>query len=424
MLSAVPLFFAAAFVSAQTTGFDSSSLKVSKDLTNSKAAPAVSVAVASGKEVTRAKATAEWTVMVFINGKNNLERFALSDLNEMEMVGSTDKVNIVVEVGRMPGYDSSDGDWRGVRRYLVKKDTNMYKVTSPVVQDLGMIDMGNPNAAIDFGKWAKKNYPAKKYMFIFWNHGSGWLKSMGAGDTSRGISYDEVSGNHITTPQMAQILKGIGGVNVVGSDACLMQMVEVDYEIKDNVNYIVASEETEPGDGYTYNTFLAPLIAKPTMQGAELAKLAVNAYSDHYEAQHAEYTQSYVRSSSLNQLLKLTNEFAYAVTQAKDVAAAKYARDNAVKYAYRENKDLYSFVSLLVSKSKNANVKAKGQALMNHIKKNVVGHNRTSSYDVFNESNGIAIYLPSRPVDSTYKELQWAKYSNWDEFVAWLAAAK
>ena len=32
---------------------------------------------------TNSKVPAEWTVMVFMNGKNNLEKFALSDLNEM-----------------------------------------------------------------------------------------------------------------------------------------------------------------------------------------------------------------------------------------------------------------------------------------------------------------------------------------------------
>lgn len=41
-----------------------------------------------------AKKMAEWTVMVFLNGKNNLEKSALRDVNEMEMAGSTDKVNI------------------------------------------------------------------------------------------------------------------------------------------------------------------------------------------------------------------------------------------------------------------------------------------------------------------------------------------
>ena len=126
------------------------------------------------------KLAPEWTIMVFINGKNDLERFAMKDLNEMEMVGSTAKMNIVVEMGRMDGYDASDGDWKGTRRFLIKKDTDTAKVTSPVVEDLGKVDMGDYKSLAAFGKWAKKKYPAKKYMLIVWNHGSGWEKGLKA----------------------------------------------------------------------------------------------------------------------------------------------------------------------------------------------------------------------------------------------------
>ena len=83
---------------------------------------------------------AEWTIMVYINAKNNLEEFGLQDLNEMEIAGSSDKVNVVVELGRMAGYDSTDGDWKGSRRYLVKKDNDIKKITSPVLADLGKVD--------------------------------------------------------------------------------------------------------------------------------------------------------------------------------------------------------------------------------------------------------------------------------------------
>jgi len=430
LFSAVAMLFSASLVSAQVDFDRGGSFNLQEAI--SVAAPVVPTAPTAEAVVQSRAEGAEWTIMVFINGKNNLEKYALLDLNEMEMVGSTNKVNIVVEMGRMSGFDSSDGDWKGVRRYLVKKDNNFKSVTSPVVQDLGMIDMGDYKEVIKFGNWAKQNYPAKKYMLILWNHGAGWIKSVKAQTASRGISYDDQSGNHIDTPQMASILKEIGGVDVIGTDACLMQMAEVDYEIRQYANYIVASEETEPGDGYTYNTFLAPVIAKPTMAAPTLAKTAVDAYSDHYQSGNGGYTQSYVKSDGMPQLLKLVNEFAYAVTQANDVVAAKYARDNAVKFAYPENKDLYDFTSLLISKSTNADVKAKGQALMNHITGTLVGHSRSkdepgsywSEANPLSRAKGIAIYLPTSAVPSSYQEMQWAKYSNWDEFVAWLAAAK
>ena len=425
LLGAAAMLFAGS-VSAAEMDFVNGGFDMKKAV--SKSEIAVPAAAEAAVEETRA-GNAEWTIMVFVNGKNNLEKFALRDVNEMEMIGSTDKVNIVVQLGRMAGFDSSDGDWKGSRRYLIKKDNDTNKITSPIVQDLGKVDMGDYKAAIDFGKWAKANYPAKKYMFIFWNHGAGWIKANGIYG-SKGISYDDETNNHMDTPQMAALLKEIGGVDVVGSDACLMQMAEVDYEIKDYAQYIVGSEETEPGDGYTYDLFLGPVVKNPTMGAAQVAKSAVDGYSNHYDGLGGGYTQSYVKSSALPEFLNLVNEFAYEVTQANDAEAAKYARDNAIKFAYPENKDLYDFTRLLVSKSTNQNVKAKGQALMDYITKKLVGHNRTkdepaswwSSANELTRAKGIAIYIPNSAVPSTYNELQWAKYSNWDEFVKWLAS--
>ena len=373
------------------------------------------------------KAQAEWTIMVFVNGKNDLEQFAMRDINEMEMVGSSSKLNIVVEMGRIEGYDSTDGDWKGVRRYLVQKDDDTSKISSPVVEDLGMADMGDYRTLVDFAKWAKAKYPAKRTMLIVWNHGSGWTKG-GRPRIVKGISYDEQSGNHITTPQLGAALAAIGKVDVYGSDACLMQMPEVAYEIKDYAEYIVGSEETEPGDGYTYNTFLGPVAARPTMSAYDLAKVTVDAYSDHYDSQDTGYTQSFIKSSELAGLLTKVNEFAYAITQAGEKQVAQRARDAAINFAVEENRDLHHFASLVVANSQNAEVKAKGQALMTHITSALVKHHRskddpggwwTEPKD-FSTTRGIAIYIPSGATGAGYADLKWAQYSNWDEFLVWL----
>ena len=368
----------------------------------------------------------EWTIMVFVNGKNNLEQFALKDMNEMEQVGSTDKVNIVTEVGRINGYDTSDGDWKTVRRYLVQKDADTAKITSPVVAEFPKVDMGDYKSVIDFVNWSKAAYPAKKYMLIIWNHGAGWIKSRALAD--KGISYDDETKNHIDTPQLGLILKGAGGVDVYGSDAFLMQMAEVDYEIKDYVKFIVGSEETEPGDGYTYNTFLGPLAANPSMSPEELAKVAVNAYADHYQASGDGSTQSYVRTAAIPGFLDAANAFAYAITQAGEKDLAKKAMGAAQSYAYPENKDLYHFAQLVLAGTQNAEVKAKGEALMSYISGTLVGANRTTNSEggwwgpvSYDNSHGIAVYLPGAAAPAAYADLAWAKYSNWDEFIAWLA---
>ena len=376
-----------------------------------------------------AKAVAEWTIMVYSSAKNDLEPYLLKDLNEMEMVGSNAKVNIVAEVGRIDGYDSSDGDWKGVRRYLITKDNDKTKMGSKMLQDMGMLDQGDYRTLAAFGKWAKQAYPAKKYMLIVSNHGSGWEK--GAKRLvleNKGISYDEQSGNHINTPQLGQALREIGKVDVFGTDACLMQMAEVVYEIKDSVDFIVGSEETEPGDGYTYNTFLGPVVARPTMTPLEVGKQAVNAYADHYDKIDQGHTQSLAKASSVNKLLTVSNAFAEAMMASGEKALAKTSRDAAVNFAMDENRDLYDFTRMVVAGTQNADVKLKGQALMNFITGELMLLNRTrddkggywSGPKEYTLAKGMAAYFPNSTLGAGYADLAWAKASKWDEFVLWI----
>ena len=373
------------------------------------------------------KAQAEWTIMVFGNGKNDLEPFLLKDLNEMEKIGSTDKVNIIVEAGRIAGYDATDGDWKGVRRYRMTKDSDTRKVSSKVLADLGDKDMGAYQSVIDFAKWAKTAYPAKRYMLIFWNHGAGWTRS-GSRPVTRGISYDEASGNHINTPQMGLIMKALGKTDVVGTDACLMQMAEVDFEIKDSVEYIVASEETEPGDGYTYDLFVGPVVARPTMTAMELGKAAVDGYANHYDGIDQGYTQSLVKASEVGKLVQLTDAFGAAVMAAGEKALAKTSRDATINFAMAENRDLYDFTRRVVEGSRNEAVKTSGRALMTHITGSLVTHNRTrddkggpwSAPKAFSLAKGIAAYFPTYALGAGYTDLAWAKASKWDEFVLWI----
>ena len=431
LLSAVAMLLAAGTLSAAEFDFaNGGSIKFKGNAVPAPAPAASAAKTVSGNAQRAAARPAEWTIMVFINGKNNLEKFALRDVNEMEMVGSTDKVNVVVQLGRMDGFDSSDGDWKGVRRYYIKKDEDPTKISSPMIEDLGTLDMGDYKNAIAFGRWAKTKFPARKYMFIFWNHGTGWIKSKGL-YSSKGISYDDETNNHMDTPQMAKVLRDIGGVNVVGSDACLMQMAEVAFELKPFAPYIVGSEEIEPGEGYTYNQLLEPLVKNPAMNAPQLAKLAVDTYSDYYDALNSGYTQSFVNSAAMAQFLTLVNSFTTAVMSANEGEAAQYARDNALKFQFADNKDLYDFVSLLISKAKSQAVKAKGKALMDYITNKLVGHSRSKDAppSIFvpvttelSKAKGIAVYVPNRSVPPSYLEMQWAKKSNWPKFVKWIAS--
>lgn len=79
--------------------------------------------------------TPEWTLMVYMNAKNNLEPDALENFNEMANRGSTPDVNILVQMGRPLKHTSLAAEsWSGVLRFRVAKDQE--PVPSQAVVDL------------------------------------------------------------------------------------------------------------------------------------------------------------------------------------------------------------------------------------------------------------------------------------------------
>lgn len=242
----------------------------------------------------------KWTVLAYICSDNDLERFGLQDVNEMERVGSSEDVNIVAQVDRMRGGDGdtiSDGNWVGTRRYFVNKDDDLGKIGSKMVMNLGEQCMGNKATLADFLKWGVKTYPADNVLVVVWNHGAGWA----------GIAHDQESDRMLSMTDVSWALsegqKELTRVNgkeskfaVVDFDACLMGTIEVAYEIADSAQFMVASEENEPGDGMPYADYLAPLVKNPALSPLELTKRMVGTYVYSY-AKGGSASNSFVKGS-------------------------------------------------------------------------------------------------------------------------------
>ena len=175
-----------------------------EQLDTSSAAPAaIPVPVDFAADDSAPLAEKEWTVMVFMNGKNNLEGDALADINEMEKAGSSAGVNVIVEVGQFTG--------DRMARYYITKDTQAAVIASPVLGAAASIDMGDPASVKDFALWAEKRFPARKYMLVLWDHGTGWLKGnpAPARSSAKGISEDWITKHNIDTPQLGRLVKDI-----------------------------------------------------------------------------------------------------------------------------------------------------------------------------------------------------------------------
>lgn len=370
----------------------------------------------------------DWTVLFFVNGKNNLESSTLMDVNQMELVGTTAKVNIVVELGRMNGQpegdDHGEGDWTGVRRYLVTKDADTTRIKSPVLEDRGRADMGSWRELADFIKWAKGRYPARRYALILWDHGNGWKPVDPANAphfNDKGFSLDEETGNEISTPQIALALKAAGGADFLMLDGCNMAMASVAYEVKDYAAALTASEETEPGVVVRYAQFLGMLNAKPSMGAEEFAANTVKTYRDYFvnsagDNEGAPVTQSALRLSKLTAFRARLDAWAAAAMRAEP-QALRYAKKNAKIFGEDpEYKDLYNFVELVGAVTADAGLKAKGAEVLRFLKAELVIENWAQDA----ASHGLSVYVPDA-YDPLYDGLAWSRDGAWDDFARFMA---
>jgi hypothetical protein len=192
-----------------------------------------------------------WLVMVYADGDaEDLEEGTLMNVNEAELVGSTDAVKVVAQVDRYSyGYDG-DGDWTDTRRYLLTRDSDLFSLGSPVVETVGEADMGDRQTLYDFATWAISAYPAEHYVLIMSDHGGGW--------TGGWVDYDPKESAGLSIQQIDHTLAavradtGIEGFELVGLEACLMGQVEVMSALAKHARYAVASESMAWETGWAW----------------------------------------------------------------------------------------------------------------------------------------------------------------------------
>lgn len=379
----------------------------------------LSLTVMTAKAAPRADEK-EWTFLLFLNGHNNLSSYGDMNLKDMEKVGSSDKVNIVVQWGSAEDPQT--------KRLLVQKSTDPSKVTSPIIESQANVDMGDYHQLVDFVKWGVDRYPAKHYFVAVWNHGSGWhMQEMKKGNVSiNDISFDDNSGNHITTEQlgvaMAEIKQYIGrNIDIYGSDACLMQMVEVAAEMKDSVNYFVGSEETEPGEGWPYAPFMQRWIANPEQTPAEVSVALSQEYLKAYSPGGVYGTQSITFSaldmSKLDAVIASSAKLA-AHLSSMDVATLKKIKSNISKvqaYYTSDYKDYGDFLKVV-----KALPIQKDTALLDEVSANIKSMVLSvDSSASFAKSTGLSIWIPnySSSYMARYKGLAFDKAANWSGFL-------
>lgn len=401
-----------------------------------------------------------WTVLVWIAGDNNLDAFGIKDMQEMKKVGSTAGVNVVTQFDR-----AGSG---GTRRYFLRKGTSL---SADVVASLGETDTGDPRVAIDFFTWGINTYPSERLMFVIWNHGSGIdetdlyrrakkqglrvyrrghdgdvprqrLRAMASGRfrralfsttvdrgiRTRGIAYDDTNRDFLDNAELKRVLQAAARaagrpIDVFGMDACLMNMVEVSYQMRGLVGYIVASEELEPGDGWPYDKILGDIAAKPAAEGRDVAKRITARYLASYSAADG-VTNAAVDVGRVEAVAKAVDALAGACIAAlgnlREYAVLNKALKASQRFDTKDFVDLGDLATQLAKRTTDAAVKQACQGVLSALAGGAApfivaeGHKGAR----LARATGTSIYFPTAgDAQVGYPSLDFAKATRWGTLI-------
>lgn len=191
---------------------------------------------------------ADCTILFYMNG-SDLEsdyQAASADLDEIQSaldeLGNGDtKINIAVEAG-----GCLEWSYEPIMGCKYSRFT-MEAHNEPRVQSMEPRNMGRADTLSDFINYATTSYPARHYGLVFWNHGQGPINGFGS---DQNFGHDSLT--------LSEIQEGLaksdfdGRFDFVAFDACLMASYELVSIMDGYTQYLVASEDLEPQDGYDY----------------------------------------------------------------------------------------------------------------------------------------------------------------------------
>jgi hypothetical protein len=377
-----------------------------------------------------------WTFMVYLDGDNNLEHAYIRIFELMETASNNPYVNIVVQFDRIhysdPADDTSYGNWTDCRRFHITPGVT--PAPDNEEQILGEVNMADPATLEAFISWAKTNYSADYYLLAVVNHGGGWQptgeQQLAAADpVPTGIVWDYTNGgDYMSTVELGNALSsassgGTDKLDVVFLDACLMQMIEVGYEIKDYSQFLVASEYTGWAPG-PYDDYISSITSTTTP--LQLANIIVDEYHNWLTGTIYAHTMSSINLAQLGNLAQEVDHLAQELTGGLPtyLTQIENSRSDCQKLSRDSYIDLSHFAYLIKQNIADATVQQAAQDVISALNNSVVAEaHESGGGDSLDNTHGISIYFPASQSDQGYNNynpsnLAFVGDKGWDEFLS------
>lgn len=341
----------------------------------------------------------EVTIMVYMCGTDleSKSGMATADLQEMCNAKLSDKINLIVETGGCKGWKTKGISNSVNQIYQIKKG----KLVS-LDDNFNSLAMTDSSNLTDFINYCSQSFPADRYELIMWDHGGGSIS---------GFGYDErESSSSMNLTKIDAALRNTSTkFDFIGFDACLMATLENALMLTDYADYMIASEETEPGVGWYYTNWLNEFSDNTSIETTKLGKIIIDDYTDvcARKTNNSKTTLSIVDLAELQ--CTVPSEFRnFAVSTSdmienNDYAVVSSARNNAREFAQSSKIDQIDLVHF----AKNLNTR-EGSDLANALL-GAIKYNRTSSN--IKNAYGLSIYFPYKKASkvssmvSTYNQI-------------------
>ena len=322
-------------------------------------------------------------IMVYMCGSDLESQSAMGvyDLVEMANADFSDNVNLVVYTGGTTKWHTDAISNRYNQIYKVMGDGKI----QPLVENAGTGAMIDPDTLTSFIEYATSNFEANRYELIFWDHGGG---------TVSGYGYDEKyprSGS-MSLSQIDKALTNAGiEFDFIGFDCCLMATTETALMLSEHADYMIGSEESEPGIGWYYTNWLSKLSNNPSMPTLEIGKNI----ADDFVSKCRQDTPSQIATLSVIDLAEIEdiipNKLSAFASDTKELISTDYrnvasARSGAREFAQESYIDMVDFIGL-ASNMQTQEGNELAQALMSAVK-----YNNTNVSNAY----GLSVYFPYR----------------------------
>ena len=327
------------------------------------------------------------TIMVYLCGTDleSRSKMATSDLQEMIDAEISEDVNILI-------YSGGCRQWQN--RAMSSRTNQIWKVEDDgmvcLEKDLGSYAMTDPDTLSYFIRWCASKYPANRNSLIFWDHGGGSVS---------GFGYDEKFAS-TGSMSLAEIDQALTEANVqfdfVGFDACLMATAENALMLSKHADYMIASEETEPGIGWYYTNWLTEYSKDTSMSTLEIGKNIIDDFigTCARRCSGQSTTLSIVDlaevETTIPETLTAFSMDTYDLIKNEEYAKVSNARSGAREFGVSSKIDQVDLVHL----AKNMGTEegdTLAEAVLGSVKYNRTSSNMTNSY-------GLSIYFPLRKV--------------------------